>query len=192
MKQLLLSLSLLLAIPAAAQFSSPPIDSTSGKIAYATIIQVPGVTQVQLYKRALKWLATVEPHTLNVPPVTDVNRGILTTSVGLPFTVRLVGGSTRATLWRDLHVTVKNGEAKCEFSAFVVQPYVASTSFTVPSKAQLKLTAAEKYFDRGNMLYYDKQGQPKAYTSSVLGAIKQQNAALLTSLEAALAKSDDL
>jgi|GEM_PF-3869467 len=191
MKLLLVAVSLLLALPAAAQLPSPPLDSARGKITYAARLQVPETTQAQLYDRALQWLATVATRNTYVPPVTDAANGILSANAEVPFLVRAATGSFRATLWRELRVTVQQGEARCEMTGFLVQPYVASATWTLPTAAQLKLTPAEDYLDRSNRLYYDAQGHPTAHARSVLEALEQQSATLLASLRAALAKPVD-
>jgi hypothetical protein len=194
MKNYLLAAGLLLAGPIAAyaQFTPPPVDSSRGKIAYSTVIQVPGATQAQLYGRALKWLATVQPHATTDPAVKDAASGTLATRLGIPFTAKALVGSMECTLWRELSVTVRDGKAKFESSEFTIQPYVATAAaIRPPTTAQIKLTPAEEYLNRGNVLYYTKQGQPKTYVASVLGAIEQQTASQLASLKAALNKSDD-
>ena len=194
MKNLLLAglLAVGVTAPTWGQQLSLPLDSTTHKITYSAVVQVPGATQAQLYGRALKWLATVEAHTTNAPPVTDAASGTLSATVGFPFTGRAVVGSIQATLWRQISVTVKDGKAKYEASDFEVQPYVATASaLSPPSKAQTKLTPAEEYLNRGNSTYYDKKGQPKAYAGSILDAVSQQTAAQVASLKVALAKSND-
>ncbi|SFQ79044.1 DUF4468 domain-containing protein [Hymenobacter arizonensis] len=188
MKRLLLAVGLLLALPAAAQFPSPPIDSARGKITYAALLRVPEATQAQLYDRAFQWLATVEAPNTHVPPVTDAVNGVLSANAGMPFLLRAAPGSFQATLWRELRITVQPGAVRCEMTGFLVQPYVASATWTLPTDAQLKLTPAEQYLDRSNRRYYDAQGHPTAHARSVLGAMEQQSAALLASLRAALAK----
>ncbi|WP_345226882.1 hypothetical protein [Hymenobacter koreensis] len=35
-----------------------PVDSVSGKITYAAVVEVPGATQAELYRRAKEWLIT--------------------------------------------------------------------------------------------------------------------------------------
>jgi hypothetical protein len=175
-----------------AQQQPLPIDSTTHKITYSAVVQVPGASQAELYGRALRWLATVEARNTNVPPITDATSGTLIATVGQPFTGRALVGSIQCTLWRVVSVRVKDGRFKYEAYNFEIQPYVASeAALTPPSKAQLKLTPAEEYLNHSNTLYYTKQGAPKAYAASILDAIAQQSAAQAASLKAALTKSSD-
>ena len=194
MKYLLLVylLAVGIASPTRAQQQPLPIDSTTHKITYSAVVQVPGASQAELYGRALRWLANVVPHVTTDPAVKDPASGTLAARVGLPFTARAVVGSLQCTLWRQVSITVKEGRAKYEFSDFEVQPYVVSAAdITPPTKAQLKLYLGEEYLDRSNGLYYDKKGQPKAYAGSILDAVAQQSANQAASLKAALAKSSD-
>ncbi len=167
------------------------MDSARGKITYAAQLRVPEATQAQLYDRAFQWLPRVATPNTHVPPVTDAAKGVLSANVEMPFMVRAASGAFQATLWRELRITVQQGEARCEMSAFLVQPYVPSATGTLPTDAQLKLTPAEHFLDRSNRRYYDAQGHPTAHARSVLGAVKQQSADLLASLQEALAKPLD-
>lgn len=61
MKHLLLAGLLIVGVaaPAWAQQQPLPVDSTTHKITYSAVVQVPGASQAELYGRALRWLAKV-------------------------------------------------------------------------------------------------------------------------------------
>ncbi|MDO7888167.1 DUF4468 domain-containing protein [Hymenobacter cheonanensis] len=176
---------------ACGQQAALPVDSTTHKITYSAVVQVPGASQAELYGRALRWLAK-QPVSPPDQRTMDATSGTLAARVGLPFTARAVVGSMQCTLWRQVNITVKEGRAKYEFLDFEVQPYVASAAAPAPpTKAQLKLYPAEEYLDRSNGLYYDKKGQPKAYAGSILDAVAGQAGGQAASLKAALVKPND-
>ena len=57
MKHLFLLCLLACGLQAAGQVSPLPIDSLTHKVTYQGVVQVPGVTQAEMYSRAREWFA---------------------------------------------------------------------------------------------------------------------------------------
>ena len=71
----LLVASLFLSGAVYAQKPSLPIDEKTQKVVYTEVVQVEGVSQAELYKRALNWFKTYFPNPASVIKVQDTTEG---------------------------------------------------------------------------------------------------------------------
>ena len=190
MKTLFLGCALALAGAANAQVSAPisalPPAQTGGRVVYALVIESPGVSQADLYGKALRWLSAV-PQIGPVTLVHDAASGTLAGRVGAAVVSRAGLGALPCTLWRQISVEVKDGRTRYEARDFAVQYYVASpAAMSAPTAAQVLLHPLEEFTDPAASRYYARDGQPRAWTASLLGAADQQTSAQVADLRRAL------
>ncbi|RZL07578.1 MAG: DUF4468 domain-containing protein, partial [Hymenobacter sp.] len=116
MKIILLMLCLgaaLGATPAQAQIKLPklhgwvnplPIDSATGKVSYKAVVQVPGASSAELYKRAKQWFANA-PSTTKMPLQTDdATGGRLVGQTGELVMQSFLGANVQVPLWRTITI----------------------------------------------------------------------------------------
>lgn len=192
MKHLLLAALLTVGVVAPAWAQQPlPVDSTTHKITYSAVVQVPGASQAELYGRALRWLAK-QPVSPPDQRTTDAASGTLAARVGVPFAVQIPMLKMPATVWREVVVQVKDGKAKYELSNFFCQPYAPTPGQpSSPTQAQLKLTPLESYLDKSDWHNYTKDGQPRVITSGFIQAAQEQSEAEIKTLISALQEKAD-
>ncbi|WP_223650542.1 DUF4468 domain-containing protein [Hymenobacter psoromatis] len=124
MKQVLLLLLALLggsfasygqATPAAtAPTLTLPTDSASGKILYEAVVQAPGVSQAELYRRAREWFVSNFKAYKEVVGVEDPVGGEIAGTYHSLLTKVL----TTYEVWRTLKVYVKDGRYRYELTDF--------------------------------------------------------------------------
>ena len=186
MKTFLLLCAVCLSFAAAGQVAPLPMSETNGRVVYSLLIEAPGASQADLYGKALRWLAAL-PQIGNQATVHDAASGTLAARVGVVFVAQAGAGSMPCTLWREVSIQVKEGRVRYEASDFTLQYYVASAAaLTAPTAAQVRQHPLEEFADPTAARYYTKDGQPRTWTASVLGAAREQTAAQGASLRRAL------
>ena len=168
-KLLILCVGLLVGhIPAMAQATQP--------LTYVAVVEVPGASQADLYRRAVKWLSGVPQ--LSEPTVRDAASGLVASRESAAFTA---SAGMACTLWRRVSIEVKDGRARYEFTGFQVQYYVASPAVTAaPSRAQATLHPIEELTAMGG-----------AWGRSMQAAADEATAAQVATLKAALLTGSD-
>ena len=125
-----------------------------------------------------------------IGPVTlvhDAASGTVTGRVGKAFISGSGMSTMPCTLWRQISVEAKDGRTRYEARDFAVQYYVASPAvLTPPIAAQVLLHPLEEYTDPTASRYYTKDGQPRTWTASLLGAASEQTAEQEAELRRAL------
>jgi hypothetical protein len=115
---LLLLLSLSVGVRAQTRRPTPalpfPVDSVSGKIRYLAVVQTPGVSQAELYRRARNWFVNRFPDYPHVVSVDDPAGGEL---AGTYCTI-LQKLTNSYEVWRTLRVYVKEGRYRYEVTDF--------------------------------------------------------------------------
>jgi hypothetical protein len=91
-----------------------PVDSLSGKIRYLAVVQTPGVSQAELYRRARQWFGSRFPDYPHVVRVNDPAGGEL---AGTYCTV-MQKLTNSYEVWRTLRVYVKEGRYRYEVTDF--------------------------------------------------------------------------
>jgi hypothetical protein len=91
-----------------------PIDSVSGKIRYQAVVQAPGASQAELYRRARNWFVSRFPDYPHVVRVDDQAGGEL---AGTYCTI-MQKLTNSYEVWRTLHVYVKEGRYRYEITDF--------------------------------------------------------------------------
>jgi len=91
-----------------------PVDSLSGKIRYLAVVQTPGVSQAELYRRARTWFVSRFPDDPHVVRVEDPASGEL---AGTYCTI-LQKLTNSYEVWRTLRVDVKDGRYRYEVTDF--------------------------------------------------------------------------
>jgi hypothetical protein len=187
MKHYLLAALLACSVPALAQTAPlTAADTVTTTTRYSAIVTVPGATQAELFGRALVWLAT-QPINPNDPIVKDAASGIITARVGVPFINGAGLTQMPCTIWRQVNIQTKEGQAKYELTGFQFQLYAPTPGRPVqPSKAQIKLVPFEEYLNKADGRYYAKEGRPRAYTAGFLVAASQQTSLQIKSITTAL------
>ena len=118
MKILLLLLLLAPCLRAAGQASPLPVDSTTRKVTYQGIVQVPGVSQAELYSRAREWFATSFG---SAKAVLEMDDRVVSKMVGRYYATFGFSAGLSATpwhLWRTVTVEVKDGRYRYSFTRF--------------------------------------------------------------------------
>ncbi len=172
MKYVLFLLALLSAgLPAAAQtplklpklhgWVNPlPMDSTTGKVSFRAVVQVPGATQAQLYTRAKEWFATapgpVKPTLSQADPAT----GTLSGKASELVMQNLLGANVQVPLWRTVTIQVKPGRFR----------YIITDFAFDSGQGQGAATPIENYLTP-NALTFDANGYPRPVLQSTIDAI---------------------
>lgn len=102
-------------------FFLPPLDSTSGRIAYQAVVPVPGAPQDELYRRAREWFASTFTGYKEVVSVEDPAGGELAGTYHSVTDSYLLLTNYPYELWRTLHVYVKQGRYRYELTNFSVR-----------------------------------------------------------------------
>jgi hypothetical protein len=120
MRKLLPVLLFCLSFSAAAQeWKSPlPIDSATHKITYQGIVQVPGVTRLELYSRALSWFANFFGPSFDSLENSSPSNGSLTANGYTAFDYAFMGKAMPWAMWRRIKVEAKDGRYRYTITDF--------------------------------------------------------------------------
>jgi len=174
MKAFLLALLIFAPMLMRAQSVVLPIDSTTHKVTFTGVVQVPGVTQADLYSRAREWFATNFNSGKAVLDMDDKEAGKMIGKAYADFSLRapLVGDITQK-LWRQVKVYVKDGRYRYELTEFSTEGYLASGGRKPESYP------VEWFLDK-------TKGARKGMSESVLNATHNQALAQIASLQSAM------
>lgn len=185
MKVLLATLALFLAFaPAHAQLKLPklhgwvnplPLDSSTQKVSYQAVVQVPGATQAALYARAKKWFATAPGPTKIVLDTDDVAGGKLSGKTSELVMQNFLGANVQVPLWRTITIQVKPGRFRYQITDFAFDA----------SKGQSSVTPIENYL-APNALTFDAAGYPKPVLQSTIQAIQRSGRQQATAIRQAV------
>ncbi|MGI4820263.1 MAG: DUF4468 domain-containing protein [Janthinobacterium lividum] len=172
MKVLLATLALLWAFTSAqAQVKLPklhgwvnplPTDSTTGKVSYQGVVQVPGATQASLYANAKKWFATAPGPTKIVLDTDNPTAGKISGKTSELVMQNFLGANVQVPLWRTITIQVKPGRYRYKITDY---------SFD-SGKGQGAVTPIENYLTP-NALTFDDNGYPKPVLQSTIDAIQR-------------------
>jgi hypothetical protein len=172
MKYALLLLTLLGAVsPAAAQtqlklprqrgWVNPlPIDSTTGKVSFRAVVQVPGATQAQLYTRAKEWFAAATGPVKPTLSQANETSGTLSGKASELVMQNLLGANVQVPLWRTVTIQVKPGRFR----------YILTDFAFDSGQGQGAITPIENYLTP-NALTFDANGYPRPVLQSTIDAI---------------------
>lgn len=125
MKQLLLAFGLLAPAATLAQTALPPfqlpVDSASGAITYQAVVQTPGASKQELYRRAREWFVNNFKGYKEVVSVEDTLGGELVGTYHSTQDKYILLTYTPYEYWRTLKVYVKNGRYRYELTNFGVR-----------------------------------------------------------------------
>ena len=152
MKTLLLGCALCLSVLAVRGQAAP--------LSYSAVVEVPGVSQSELFGRALKWLVALPA----VPTAQDAASGTLLAQVSSPIKYSVLP----MLLVRNVSLQAKDGRLKYEITGFALQG-LDKTGDTPHGFG--KLTPLEKWPDRNGK-----------FTAEVNEQISRQITALTTAL----------
>ena len=130
-------------------------------LSYSAVIEVPGVSQSELFGRALKWLVALPA----APTAQDAGSGTLLSQVASPIKYSVLP----MLLLRNVSIQVKDGRLKYEMTGFGLQGL--DKTLDTP-RGFGKVTALEKWPD---------------HNGKFTAAVKEQVTAQIASLNAALA-----
>jgi hypothetical protein len=192
MKTVLATLTLLFAVTSAqAQLKLPklhgwvnplPIDSSTQKVSYRAVVQVPGATQAVLYARAKKWFATAPGPTKIVLDTDDPVTGKLSGKTSELVMQNFLGANVQVPLWRTITVQVKPGRFRYQITNFSLDN----------GKGLTPVTPIENYLSP-NELTFDSNGYPKPVLQSAIDAIQRSGRQQATAIRQAVSgkASDD-
>lgn len=183
MKYLLLLCLLAGGLRAAGQVSPLPVDSTTGKITFQGVVQVPGVSQAELYSRAREWFALNFASGKAVLDMDDRADGKLIGTGYSTFYYAYILTPYTYQLWRTFKVYVRDGRFRYEITdlqeAGPEQLQVSNPQLTHKKPIEKMLGEAAKK----SSYLWDKHGQPKGLTRAELDAVNsaaKQDVASLT------------
>jgi hypothetical protein len=185
MKNILATLTLLFAVTSAqAQLKLPklhgwvnplPIDSSTQKVSYRAVVQVPGATQAVLYARAKKWFATAPGPTKIVLDTNDPVAGKLSGKTSELVMQNFLGANVQVPLWRTITVQVKPGRFRYQITNFSLDN----------GKGLTPVTPIENYLSP-NELTFDSNGYPKPVLQSAIDAIQRSGHQQATAIRQAV------
>jgi hypothetical protein len=185
MKIILATLTLLFAVTSAqAQLKLPklhgwvnplPIDSSTQKVSYRAVVQVPGTTQAVLYARAKKWFATAPGPTKIVLDTDDPVAGKLSGKTSELVMQNFLGANVQVPLWRTITVQVKPGRFRYQITSFSLDN----------GKGLTPVTPIENYLSP-NELTFDSNGYPKPVLQSAIDAIQRSGRQQATAIRQAV------
>lgn len=100
-----------------------PFAPTTGKLLYTEVVQVPGVSQAELYARAKLWFANTFKSAKDVVQAEDKDAGIIQGTGFQDITVVSMGLPVREKLWYTIKIALKEGRYKYNITDFRVQNY---------------------------------------------------------------------
>jgi hypothetical protein len=185
MKTILATLTLLFAVTSAqAQLKLPklhgwvnplPLDSSTQKVSYRAVVQVPGATQAVLYARAKKWFATAPGPTKIVLDTDDPVAGKLSGKTSELVMQNFLGANVQVPLWRTITVQVKPGRFRYQITNFSLDN----------GKGLTPVTPIENYLSP-NELTFDSNGYPKPVLQSAIDAIQRSGRQQATAIRQAV------
>jgi hypothetical protein len=185
MKIILATLTLLFAVTSVqAQLKLPklhgwinplPIDSSTQKVSYRAVVQVPGATQAVLYARAKKWFATAPGPTKIVLDTDDPVAGKLSGKTSELVMQNFLGANVQVPLWRTITVQVKPGRFRYQITNFSLDN----------GKGLTPVTPIENYLSP-NELTFDSNGYPKPVLQSAIDAIQRSGRQQATAIRQAV------
>ena len=137
-----------------------PMDSTTGKVSFRAVVQVPGATQAELYARAKEWFATAPGAVKPVLSQADAAAGTLTGKTSELVMQNMLGANVQVPLWRTIIIQVKPGRFRYQVTDFAFDS----------GKGQGAVTPIENYLTP-NALTFDANGYPRPVLQSTIDAI---------------------
>jgi hypothetical protein len=181
MKKLLLALALLGASPVAAQtWHNPlPMDSTTHRVTYTGVVQVPGATKAELYSRAREWFADNFNSSKAVLEMDDREAGKLIGNATAEFDFAgSIGKPLPTAMWRKIKVELKDGKYR-----YTVTDFAFGGGVT-----QGDSNPVERWFKPSGFTF-NKDGTPKKMVASVVSGVETTATSEVSSLRAAMTKS---
>jgi hypothetical protein len=185
MKTILATLTLLFAVTSAqAQLKLPklhgwvnplPMDSSTQKVSYRAVVQVPGATQAVLYARARKWFATAPGPTKIMLDTDDPVAGKISGKTSELVMQNFLGANVQVPLWRTITVQVKPGRFRYQITNFSLDN----------GKGLTPVTPIENYLSP-NELTFDSNGYPKPVLQSAIDAIQRSGRQQATAIRQAV------
>jgi len=139
-----------------------PKDSTTGKVSYQGVVQVPGATQAALYARAKKWFETAPGPTKPTIQADDPATGKITGKTSELVMQNFLGANVQVPLWRTITIQVKPGRFRYQITDFAFDS----------GKGLAPVTPLENYLTP-NELTFDSNGYPKPVLQSTIEAIQR-------------------
>jgi hypothetical protein len=143
---LLLCLSAALAHAQVADTVKLPIDPTTRRITYTGVVQVPGVSQAELYTRAKLWFADTFKSAKEVVQADEKDAGIVQGRGWAPISIHFIGARRPTTdfkLWQTIKIMVKDGRYRYEISSFEAE--LGSTTIPLEENLRRQESAGPKY-----------------------------------------------
>ena len=135
MKIVLLLCALFVCFAAVGQTMPLPTDSATQKITYQGVVQVPGVSQLELYSRAREWFAATFGSSKAVLEMDDRESGKL---IGRAYAQFEFSGGFGPTLpwamWRTIKVEMKEGRYRYTVTNFVLGHSTTSLDSSPPTQ----------------------------------------------------------
>jgi hypothetical protein len=116
---LLLCLSAGLAHAQVADTVKLPVDPATQHITYTGVVQVPGVSQAELYTRAKLWFANTFKSATEVVQADEKEAGIVQGRGWAPISVHFIGPkrpTTNLRMWQTIKIMVKEGRYRYEIT----------------------------------------------------------------------------
>ena len=137
-----------------------PIDSTTGKVSFRAVVQVPGASQATLYARAKEWFATAPGAVKPILEQDDAANGTLTGKTSELVMQNVLGANVQVPLWRTIIIQVKPGRFRYQVTNFAFDS----------GQGQGAVTPIENYLTP-NALTFDANGYPRPVLQSTIDAI---------------------
>lgn len=173
MKTTLLAILLCSAITASAQdWKNPlPLDSASHKITYQAVAQVPGVSQIELYARALNWLTNHFGPEVARLETADISGGRLVANGYAAFDYIPFGKPMTWAMWRTIKIEVKEGRYR-----YTITNFRLGGPILTPNSAG---SSADEWLAS----VIDKPKKPARIYQSVFDGIERTTSAEIASLQ---------
>jgi hypothetical protein len=175
MKALLLATLLwCAALSATAQeWKSPlPVDSATHKITYQGIVQVPGVSQLALYARALNWLTHSFGPSIATLESSDISTGSLTANGYVVFDYAFMKKSMQWSMWRRVKIETKDGRYR-----YTITDFRLGGPIETPE-------AGGSSVDEWLAPFIAKSKPPTRLAQSIVNGVEQTAATQISSLQA--------
>ena len=113
-----------------------PTDPDTHRITYAEVVQMPGVSQAELYTRAKIWFAEAFKSAKDVVQADEKDAGIVQGSAWSPMEVHFMGKNMPASnvrLWYTVKLACREGRYRYEVSDFKYEAIPSAQFPTVPA-----------------------------------------------------------
>jgi hypothetical protein len=113
-----------------------PIDPDTKRITYADVVQVPGVSQAELYTRAKLWFAEAFKSAKQVVQADEKDAGIVQGEAWSPMEAHFMGKNMPASntrLWYTVKLACRDGRYRYEISEFKYEAIATAQFPTVPA-----------------------------------------------------------